>query len=483
MSKANTTSRKQPRAAPAGGVVLRGDAEFKLIALLDQLERTFMTSAGPILPDGVVDRAVTRARARAAAVQGAEGERLALLGFARELLLVIVCELSGHLPDLCELIADCERVGISRLELGREVLRDEHLLELPREDALSGMLSLLVFFAGLDAVSLWQLSPTSSLSALAYAGVFDPNALATRNLARRLLGDASAEERDERGLQGHQIPRWRQPPAALVLRGQAAGSLPAQELVEAAMPVLIGLLEREQAAASGRISQKDVLTSAERRLTRMRFDLHDGPQQDILLLAEDLGLFRAQLEGVVEGNPDAHRIVGRVDDLQARLVALDGDIRRISSTLQSPFLQQESLTEALSQLAATFTARTGIEPRVEYRGHLGQLTDSQQITLLGLLRESLNNIREHSEAESVSIVICGTADGIEATVTDDGRGFDPEETLIAAARGGHLGLVGMHERVRLLGGSTQIDSRPGGPTVISVKLPNAPEGVPTREAS
>jgi signal transduction histidine kinase len=56
-------------------------------------------------------------------------------------------------------------------------------------------------------------------------------------------------------------------------------------------------------------------------------------------------------------------------------------------------------------------------------------------------------------------------------VTDDGQGFDPETALVKAAREGHLGLVGMHERVRMLGGCTQIDSRPGGPTVISVSLP------------
>jgi signal transduction histidine kinase len=56
-------------------------------------------------------------------------------------------------------------------------------------------------------------------------------------------------------------------------------------------------------------------------------------------------------------------------------------------------------------------------------------------------------------------------------VTDDGSGFEPESALIKAAREGHLGLVGMHERVRMLGGSTRIDSRPGGPTVISVSLP------------
>jgi signal transduction histidine kinase len=65
-------------------------------------------------------------------------------------------------------------------------------------------------------------------------------------------------------------------------------------------------------------------------------------------------------------------------------------------------------------------------------------------------------------------------------VVDNGDGFDLESTLIRAARQGRLGLVAMHERVRLLGGQCRIDSRPGGPTVVSVALerwgPLTPDG-------
>jgi signal transduction histidine kinase len=80
----------------------------------------------------------------------------------------------------------------------------------------------------------------------------------------------------------------------------------------------------------------------------------------------------------------------------------------------------------------------------------------------------------------VTITLSADASGLEATVTDDGRGFDPESALVPAAREGHLGLVGMHERVRLLGGRTRIESRAGGPTVISVSLPTAPASAPRR---
>jgi signal transduction histidine kinase len=58
-----------------------------------------------------------------------------------------------------------------------------------------------------------------------------------------------------------------------------------------------------------------------------------------------------------------------------------------------------------------------------------------------------------------------------AVVRDDGRGFDVERALVRAAERGRLGLVGMAERVRLLGGRLEVDSRPGGPTVVSAVIP------------
>jgi signal transduction histidine kinase len=222
------------------------------------------------------------------------------------------------------------------------------------------------------------------------------------------------------------------------------------------------------------------MAAAERRLARVRFDLHDGPQQDLMLLAEDLRLFRSQLDSVLSESDKRECLLGRIDDLEARLTALDGDLRRIAVSAESPFLHGESLQDAVVELVGAFAERAGIEPEVRLEGDFTGLSESQHITLLGLMRESLSNIREHSHAKHVWIAISGGPAGVEATVTDDGRGFEPEATLVKAAREGHLGLVGMHERVRLLGGHTEIDSRPGGPTAISVKLPKAPEGAARR---
>jgi signal transduction histidine kinase len=233
--------------------------------------------------------------------------------------------------------------------------------------------------------------------------------------------------------------------------------------------------ERTYGAADVAAAEFDpaVLSAVERRLARLRYDLHDGPQQDVHLLALDLELFRRQLLPSIERDPNRGRLLGRLDDLAAQLAALDGDLRRLATTVQSP-LVTGSFRDRLSEIAGSFTARTGLEPGVSVAGDFSSLTDSRQIALLSVIREALSNIRRHAEATTVSIAVSVDERGVTAEVSDDGRGFDTGATLGKAASEGHLGVVGMRERIRMLGGATTISSRPGGPTTVSVVLPPWP---------
>ena len=285
-------------------------------------------------------------------------------------------------------------------------------------------------------------------------------------MARELLESQAPRSVNRASMLAVRIERLRPPAAALVADGidrlddgrrccSSRGAGP------------VGAAGSRGAAGTRALHQETVVGAIERRLARLRFDLHDGPQQDVHLLAQDLGLFREQLRPMIAGDENAGRLLGRLDDLEAMLVALDGDLRRLSTSVQSPFLTPGSLPDALRQLTDGFAARTGVQPETHIGDGLNELTDSQQITLLSLIREALSNIRKHSDARHVTIAITAGGDGVQAQVTDDGTGFEPETMLVQAARAGRLGLVGMHERVRMLGGRTQIDSRPGGPTVIS----------------
>ena len=333
--------------------------------------------------------------------------------------------------------------------------------------AVQSALRVLLGVSGARSVSLWN------------EGGAGPDLVAVAGDAEQSLPDLRAAAADalagrdgtpvEMTLVAVEVPGG---PTALL-----AGHDPSREpgahatLLRAARPSLSSLLTRRQAGADA-----DAV-AAERRASRLRYDLHDGPLQDVHLLAQDLRLFRDQLGPMITGHPDRDRALGRLDDLEAQLIGLDADLRRLATSAGSPLLgagEAQSLTQSLLSVAEAFTARTGIVPRTELGGDIESLTESQQIALLSLVRESLTNIRQHSDAAHVAITLAAGDDQITAEIRDDGGGFEVAEAGGRAAASGHLGLVGMRERMRMLGGDTTITSAPGGPTVVTATLPRWP---------
>jgi signal transduction histidine kinase len=455
-------------------------------AKIDRLTRLIeLSGIGPAVSPSVRERA--RGHALELLAEGGSGEgavTIAMLACTADILCEIAVDLAARPREARRLIYELEQIaGFPTAALGREVLRTPSLPQLSTDVAIEVQLALSLAFAEVDAISLWTLSAGGDLVYVAHAGVFEPQARGSGRAASALLAGAEPAPAagSEFGIRppagsevGIRIDRWLHPAAALVAHGEPPRADHRVLLLESAAPVFGSILERDALRAREQSSGESVVTSVERRLARLRFDLHDGPQQDVHLLAQDLRSFRDQLRPVIAEDPNTDRLLGRLDDFEAQLVALDGDLRRISTSVQSPFVHPGSIPERLRQITDAFAARSGVEPQTRFEGDLTKLSESQQIALLALIREALSNVREHSDAGKVTIAVSSDAVGVEVEVTDDGRGFDPETTLVRAAREGHLGLVGMHERVRMLGGRTRIDSRPGGPTVISASLPSWP---------
>jgi signal transduction histidine kinase len=215
-----------------------------------------------------------------------------------------------------------------------------------------------------------------------------------------------------------------------------------------------------------------LLDAGDKRLTRLGFDLHDGPLQELLLLGEDMRMFREQLASVLGERQEARLLRERLDDLEARSVELERGLRQISRAAGTSVSTDRPFVEALRELTDSFTARTGIVPEVRLEGAAAGMSPSQRIALLSVVGEALNNVREHGRtASKVEISIRHGADGVGARVRDNGCGFDVEAALLGAARRGRIGLAGIYERVRLLDGECVVESRPGGPTTVSLTLP------------
>jgi signal transduction histidine kinase len=203
----------------------------------------------------------------------------------------------------------------------------------------------------------------------------------------------------------------------------------------------------------------------ERRLLRLAYDLHDGPLQELVLLAEDLRLAAGQIESIVP-EADRARVRGRFQDLEARLGALEEALRDIahgghaaSSVARGPI--EERVRAELEALEGT-----AIAVDFQCEGTFDRMTDSQKIALLRVLQEGLTNVRKHSGASSVSVVLRGTTEATELSISDNGHGFD-----VRALGRDRLGLAGVLDRVKLLGGYAEIESTPEKGATLWIRLP------------
>jgi signal transduction histidine kinase len=209
----------------------------------------------------------------------------------------------------------------------------------------------------------------------------------------------------------------------------------------------------------------------ERLLVRLGFDLHDGPLQQVYALAQDVRLLREQMVELVASE---HRktLVGRFDDLDSQLAELHQDLRDLAHSLEPRSLLRQPLPQAVERELAALKRRTGISTSLELEGSFDSLTASQRIALLRVLQEALSNVRYHSGSREVTVILRDqTFKGVCMEIRDDGHGFDPARVVPAADGESGIGLVGMRERLRLLGGLLEIESKPGGPTTVRATVP------------
>ena len=143
---------------------------------------------------------------------------------------------------------------------------------------------------------------------------------------------------------------------------------------------------------------------------------------------------------------------------RARASSLTRSRRKASSAALSARSSIAKSRPSASEAASTARSRFAATPTRSRR--------PQRITVFRAIQEALANIREHSGATSVVVRMRARRSAIEVQISDDGMGFEVERALPKAAQRGRLGLVGIAERVRMVGGTFQLESSPGGPTTL-----------------
>ncbi len=221
--------------------------------------------------------------------------------------------------------------------------------------------------------------------------------------------------------------------------------------------------QRLQAKVSKAAARTTTLN--ERFLRRVSADIHDGPAQDV-----SLGLLR--VEGIAEGVDGNGR--GSREDVERLRSALDSALtalRAISHGLRAPSVEDLTPREAAKRAVTDYERISGESITFEALGESFAGSPPVNITVYRVVQESLANSFKHARSASRRVEVTSTDSQVEILISDTGAGFD----LAGVSSGKTLGLVGMRERVELLGGTFTVTTRPGSGTVVQATLPLAAE--------
>jgi signal transduction histidine kinase len=187
-------------------------------------------------------------------------------------------------------------------------------------------------------------------------------------------------------------------------------------------------------------------------------ELHDEVGQTLGAMLVELG----QL--AILAAPEDRVIQGQITHIKSVAESAVKSIRDIALLLRPPMLDDLGLVPALEWQAREVSRRSEMEVEVHSENVSEELPDEIKVCIYRLVQEALNNAAAHAAARNAKLTVIQRADKISVEVTDDGNGFDPERQ-----RG--MGILGMEERVRRLGGTLTMRSAPGKCTSVKAELP------------
>ncbi|MDY7079673.1 MAG: histidine kinase [Chloroflexota bacterium] len=212
-----------------------------------------------------------------------------------------------------------------------------------------------------------------------------------------------------------------------------------------------------------RALQRQLLRSREAERARLARELHDSPIQALVGLNIQLGLLLA-VGG--KGSPPAEGL----ESIRAEVRELLSDLRQVCVELRPPMLDTLGLGAALRALAQDWSAQSGVTVHLDLPtdATLRPLSGETAVNLYRVVQEALSNVTRHAEARRITIRLAWEDTRLILIVQDDGHGFVMPTDFHSLTAQGHFGLVGMQERVDLIGGTLTVESVPGQGTTVRV---------------
>ncbi|PYL11497.1 MAG: hypothetical protein DMF48_06605 [Verrucomicrobia bacterium] len=216
--------------------------------------------------------------------------------------------------------------------------------------------------------------------------------------------------------------------------------------------------------------RRKLLHAQEEERRRIARELHDQMGQNLTALNVGLKSLLGRQSGSGLGS--------RVQQLQELATQTARDLHRVAVELRPAALDDLGLVKAIRALTETWSTRYGIDVDFEAGQYPRAGISSEIETILyRIIQEALNNVAKHSGATRVAVVLRCSADQVQAIIEDDGRGFDARVPSQSGNGSGRLGLLGIQERLGMVGGNFKVESAPerGATLLIRVPIPKAHE--------
>jgi len=214
-----------------------------------------------------------------------------------------------------------------------------------------------------------------------------------------------------------------------------------------------------------RLQIHNTLMAQEEERKRIARELHDDIAQSILLLSRQLDMLISQSDSKI---PEDSII--ELEHIESIANNAYKSLQRYARDLRPSILDQMGLLAALNWLTEETSKEMKIQAVVK-SDNLPELASELELAMFRIAQEALNNIRKHAHASNVSIIVKIMSNNLRMAITDDGKGFSTLKLTGDLVKQGKLGVLGMEERARLIGGSLQIKSAPGKGTSVIAMAP------------
>lgn len=231
-----------------------------------------------------------------------------------------------------------------------------------------------------------------------------------------------------------------------------------------AIETLRDVTEQRKMQDSLRYYLGEITKAQEEERKRIARELHDDTSQALYALVR-------QVDNFTRTSHDASDTATFLRELHEQLNNLLEGIRRFAQELRPPMLDDLGLLAALRWQVSDLKNRTGIDAQLIVSGTERRFPAETELTIFRVVQEALRNTEKHSGASKVKVAIRFAEGKTTVTISDNGRGFDSGQRLADLPRAGKLGLAGMEERVRLLNGSLNIESKAKTGTKLKVEFP------------